>query len=203
MTQLLFGALLGSAPILLVVISALVAGYGSISPGNILINDLLNSMLPVLASVLLLSSLEEFTLRGYLFRQLAIVRQDPTLAAIVTGILFGLLHSGNPGANWQGLLFTSIGGILMGFLLIRSANLWLPIGYHFGWNACSGNVFGMSVSGMDVGPSILVTTLSGSNWLTGGSYGFESSIPAVAAEIMVLTSIILVFRRKGHETFSI
>ena len=35
------------------------------------------------------------------------------MLALLAAVVFGLLHSGNPGANWQGLLYTVIGGLLM------------------------------------------------------------------------------------------
>ena len=135
--------------------------------------------------------------RGYLFRQIALIRNSPLAAAVVTGIVFGLLHSGNPGANWQGLLFTALGGTSMGLLLIQSGSLWLVIGYHFGWNAWSGNLFGLTVSGTELGHSVWVTQLTGSQWLTGGDYGFESSIPAVVGEILTLSVVFILMRRRG------
>ena len=131
-------------------------------------------------------------------RQIALAT-NPLAAVVVTGVLFGLAHSGNPGANWEGLLYTAIGGILMGLLLLRTGSLWLVIGYHFGWNAISGNLFGLSVSGTDVKASILSTTLSGSDWLTGGAYGFESSLPAVLCEFTVLSVTLMYLYKKRPE----
>jgi len=188
--QTLLGTLLGCVPILLLVGIAVLAGYGSIAPGSASLSAIGGAMLPALGAVLLFAALEELVLRGYVFRQISLAR-NPLFAAAITGVLFGLIHSGNPGANWQGLVFTAIGGFLMGLLLIRSGSLWLLIGYHFGWNACSGNLFGLMVSGMDVQNTVRVTTLSGSDWLTGGSYGFESSLPAVLCELAFLSALLL------------
>jgi hypothetical protein len=164
-------------------------GYGSFAPGSASLSTVGTAMLPALGGVFLFSALEELVIRGYLFRQLALLR-NPLFAAVTTGILFGLMHSGNPGANWQGLVFTALGGFLMGLLLIRSGSLWLLIGYHFGWNACSGNLFGLTVSGMDLQTTVWTTELMGSDWLTGGSYGFESSLPAVFCELTVLSAVL-------------
>ena len=196
---LLLGTLLGCVPIILLVGTAVLLGRGSIEPGEFVLSALANTMLPALAVVFLFSASEELVLRGYLFRQLALAR-GPVTAAIVTGLIFGLLHSGNPGANWQGLLFTALGGFLMGLLLIRSGTLWLLVGYHFGWNACSGNVFGLTVSGMAVDNAIWQTTLSGAEWFTGGSYGFESSVLTVACEIVVLSAALFFLHKKGGQS---
>jgi membrane protease YdiL (CAAX protease family) len=152
-------------------------------------------LLPGLLALLLLAAWEEFVLRGYLLRQLSI-GLNPTAAIVITGVLFGLMHSGNPGANWQGLLYTAVGGMLMALLVIRSGSLWLVIGYHFGWNAAAYNLFGLELSGLEGDKSILASTLTGADWLTGGSYGFEASLPALVFEVLVL-SVALRFTRKG------
>ena len=121
---------------------------------------------------------------------------------IITGILFGLMHSGNPGANWQGLLYTAIGGALMGLWMIRSGSLWLLIGYHFGWNATASGLFGLELSGFEEGQSVFVSSLSGSPWLTGGDYGFEASLPAVIFEVLVL-SVVLRFTGANRSTSTV
>jgi membrane protease YdiL (CAAX protease family) len=190
------GTLLGAMPICLLVGLALVAGYGSIAAGNVAAApELVLVLLPGLLALLLLAAWEEFVLRGYLLRQLSI-GLNPTAAIVITGVLFGLMHSGNPGANWQGLLYTAVGGMLMALLVIRSGSLWLVIGYHFGWNAAAYNLFGLELSGLEGDKSILASTLTGADWLTGGSYGFEASLPALVFEVLVL-SVALRFTRKG------
>ncbi len=180
------GTLLGAVPVCLLLGLAVFAGYGTISPGSMNPGELAAALLPLLLAGFALAAWEEFVLRGYLLRQLSI-GLNPTAAVVITGVLFGLLHSGNPGANWQGLLYTAIGGILMGLLVIRSGSLWLLIGYHFGWNATASGLFGLELSGFEEGASVLVSSLTGSEWLTGGDYGFEASLPAVVFEVLVLS----------------
>lgn len=179
------GIVLGAAPICLLVGLSLVAGYGSVSAGNLTIANLTAALLPALIAGFLLAGWEELVLRGYLLRQLSL-GLNPLAAVVITGTLFGLMHSGNPGANWQGLLYTAIGGTLMGWLMVRSGSLWLLIGYHFGWNATAYNLFGLELSGFGADASLLAVTLTGSDWLTGGSYGFEASLPAMIFEVLVL-----------------
>jgi membrane protease YdiL (CAAX protease family) len=179
------GTALGAVPITLLVGMALIGGYGSIGVGNLTLAAILPTLLPVLLSGFLLAAWEELALRGYLLRQFSI-GINPLAAAVITGVLFGLMHSGNPGANWQGLLYTALGGTLMGWLMVRSGLLWLLIGYHFGWNTAANELFGMELSGFGADASLFVVTLSGSEWLTGGNYGFEASLPAVICEVLVL-----------------
>ena len=179
------GTALGATPIALLVVVALVGGYAGISVGNLSLVSLLPALLPMLVAGFLLAAWEELFLRGYLLRQFSI-GINPLTAAVITGVLFGLMHAGNPGANWQGLLYTAIGGTLMGWLMVRSGSLWLLIGYHFGWNATAYNLFGLELSGFGSDVSAFVVTLTGEALLTGGSYGFEASLPAVIFEVLVL-----------------
>ena len=179
---------------------ALVAGYGTLGPGNVGLADLLPGLLPMLGAGFLLAAWEEFTLRGYLLRQLSI-GLNQWAAVVITGVLFGLLHSGNPGATWQGLLYTAVGGVLMARLVIRGGSLWLVIGYHFGWNAAAYNLFGLELSGFEGDKSILAGTLTGEDWLTGGSYGFEASLPAVVFELLVLSIALRLIKPGGSERF--
>jgi membrane protease YdiL (CAAX protease family) len=180
------GTMLGAIPICLLVGLSLVGGYGGFLAANIVFPELVMALLPVLIAGFLLAGWEELVLRGYLLRQLSL-GLNSAAAVLITGIVFGLVHSGNPGVNWQGLLYTAIGGMLMGWLMVRSGSLWLLIGYHFGWNATASSLFGLELSGVSNEASLFIGTLSGSDWLTGGSYGFEASLPAVVFEVLVLS----------------
>ena len=194
------GTLLGAVPVSLLMGLAVIGGYGSVSSGGMNVENFVSMLLPMLTAGFLLAAWEEFVLRGYLLRQLSL-GFNPAAAVVITGLLFGLMHSGNPGANWQGLLYTAIGGILMGWLVLRSGSLWLLIGYHFGWNATASGLFGLELSGFEEKGSIFHSTVSGADWLTGGSYGFEASLPAVIFEVLVLSTALLLIRRKGSEPF--
>lgn len=184
-TATVAGTALGAMPILLIVGMAALGGYGTFVPAGASVDSFVVILLPLLLAGFLLAAWEELVLRGYLLRQLALGLNRPA-AVVITATLFGLLHSGNPGANWQGLLYTSVGGVLMAWLMVRTGSLWLLIGYHFGWNATASSVFGLELSGFEDEPSLFATTLTGSDWLSGGSYGFEASLPAVIAESIVL-----------------
>lgn len=184
------GTALGAVPILLLVAASLIGGYGTISSGGVTMDVFAAAMIPMLITGYLLAGWEELVLRGYLLRQFSI-GFNPRAAVVITGVLFGLVHAGNPGANWEGLVYTAVGGILMGVLMVKTGSLWLLIGYHFGWNATAYQLFGLELSGVDKDASFLVATLSGSDWLTGGGYGFEASLPAVVAEVVVLGGVLV------------
>ncbi|HWC97414.1 MAG TPA: type II CAAX endopeptidase family protein [Candidatus Sulfopaludibacter sp.] len=126
------------------------------------------------------SSGEEICFRGYAFQVL--LRHYGAFATIIpVGILFALLHGGNPNASTLGIVNTAGFGILFGFAWWRSRDLWLPIGLHFGWNFTL-PLFGANVSGLRMKITGYEMSWSAGTLWSGGAYGPEAS---------VLTSVVL------------
>lgn len=117
---------------------------------------------------------EEMLFRGYGF-QLLLKRWGTFATILPVGILFAWAHSGNPDVTPLALINTFLWGGLLGLCFIRSGDLWLPIGVHFGWNWIL-PVFGINVSGfpMSVLGHQMVWNV-GTLW-SGGSYGLEGSL---------------------------
>jgi membrane protease YdiL (CAAX protease family) len=140
----------------------------------------------------LLSSLagavfEEVIFRGFLFRLIAALGGN-WIALGVTSALFGLAHIRNPGATWASSLAVAIeAGLLLGAAYAASSSLWLPIGIHAGWNFAEGPGFGMEVSGQAGASSGIIGQLRGPAILTGGAFGPEASIVAVAVCLVLAT----------------
>ena len=119
---------------------------------------------------------EEILFRGILFRWMDEKWGFP-IALIVSALLFGALHWGQPGASWWSSLAIAVeAGLLLGSAYKFAGNLWLPIGIHWAWNFVQGNIFGFEVSGLDAGESLLKATIEGPDILTGGIFGAEASI---------------------------
>jgi hypothetical protein len=117
---------------------------------------------------------EEILFRGYAF-QLLIDKAGPWATALPVGVLFGFAHAANPNSTLLSVINTSLWGILLGAAFIKSHDLWLPIGLHYGWNATL-PLFGTNLSGL----TIEVTRYSyqwdlGTLW-SGGSYGPEGGL---------------------------
>ena len=117
---------------------------------------------------------EEMLFHGYPFQRLLGVL-GPYATVFVVGAVFALMHGSNPNATWFGLVNTAGFGVLFGYALLRSRDLWLPIGLHFGWN-CTLPLFGVNLSGlkMDLTGHEMVWT-AGALW-SGGEYGPEASM---------------------------
>jgi hypothetical protein len=94
--------------------------------------------------------------------------------------LFGLLHAANPGATPVSTVAIALeAGALLGVAYSASGSLWLPIGLHSGWNFTEGGVFGTAVSGGQ-SHGLIESVLSGPTLVTGGTFGPEASVIAVA-----------------------
>ena len=117
---------------------------------------------------------EEILFRGYAF-QLLIEKLGPWATVLPVGVLFGFAHGSNPNATTLGMVNTAIWGIYFGYAFLRSHDLWLPIGLHYGWNFVL-PLFGVNLSGL----TIEVTRYSyrwdlGPIW-SGGRYGPEGGV---------------------------
>lgn len=117
-------------------------------------------------------------------------------ALVLSSLLFGLAHLGNAGAT--PLIAVMLGaelGLLFGAAYLLTRRLWLCAALHLAWNFMQGPVFAISVSGQS-GDTWLHGNLAGPAWLTGGTFGAEGSVVAVAV-CMVAAAFMLAFVRRG------
>lgn len=139
------------------------------------------------------SSGEEIFFRGYGFQAL-LATFGPYATIVPVGVIFALLHGLNPNATWMGIVNTAGFGILFGYAYLRSRDLWLPIGLHFGWNATL-PLFGATVSGLHIkvtGHELVWTTR---NLWSGGAYGPEAS---VLTSLVILLLFVYVWKAPVH-----
>jgi membrane protease YdiL (CAAX protease family) len=126
---------------------------------------------------------EEIVFRGLLFR-LSQKVLSVWGALALTSLLFGAAHAFNHGATVGSSVAIALeAGILLGAAYALTQRLWLPIGLHLGWNFAEGSIFGMSVSGGDARASLITGSLRGRDLVTGGAFGPEASIVAVAVSL--------------------
>jgi uncharacterized protein len=114
---------------------------------------------------------EEMAFRGYPLQVLC-RKIHPALSVILLATLFGLMHAENTGATKISVANTIGWGIVLGFALWRSQDLYFPAGIHFAWNSgCA--LLGVPVSGFTMGTTgqKLVWSID-ANW-SGGNYGPE------------------------------
>ncbi len=110
-------------------------------------------------------------------------------AAILSSALFALLHLGNSGETWLGVLNVGLTGMLSCLILRRTGNLWMAVGNHAAWDWGESYFYGVADSGRMVEGHLFSSSISGPAWLSGGSVGPEGS---VLCTVLLLTLCLLI-----------
>lgn len=101
-------------------------------------SDLFLRLLLIGIFVLPLQTLaEDLFFRSFLLQGLGRLNLAPIIAVVVTGLIFGLLHVGNPeiaAIGYELLVFYIVTGIFLGILTHLDDGMELGIGYHFANN---------------------------------------------------------------------
>lgn len=132
---------------------------------------------------------EELVFRGYLLQNM---RDGMGMfwAVLISCILYGLVHMSNPNSTLLSGILIAVFGFLRIFGWLRSGQLWLSMGMHAGWDFFQGPLLGFTVSGMNT-ESFIKQTVSGPNWITGGSFGPEAGIVVIPVIIFGLVIMYL------------
>lgn len=150
-----------------------------------------------MAAIALISGVaEEIIFRGVVFR---IVEESAgtLVALLVSGAIFGGLHGVNPHATWFSSMAIAIeAGILLGAAYAYTGNLWLPIGLHAAWNFTEGGIFGAAVSG-NAAQGLFLVPLHGPASITGGEFGPEASVVALALCSLISAMFLIALIRTG------
>src|SRR5579875_2165036 len=117
---------------------------------------------------------EEMIFRGYVF-QLLVEKMGPFATVLPMAVIFGLMHLSNPHSSFLGVLNTSLWGVILGYAFLRSHDLWLPIGLHYGWNAVL-PLFGVNLSGITIDVTRYSYRWDLTPLWSGGTYGPEGGL---------------------------
>jgi membrane protease YdiL (CAAX protease family) len=137
------------------------------------------------ATLLPAAFFEELFMRGFLF---AVLRRAGgwRLALIVTSVVFGLLHAWNPGADAESILAVIVAGFFLGAILLATGSLYAAGAAHFAWNWVMAGALHIAVSGIASSDPDYRTVETGPDWLTGGPWGPEGGLAAVAAMFVAI-----------------
>lgn len=122
-------------------------------------------------SLLLLAAMEEIICRGFILDTLSFHGRRMT-GLLLSSAVFAVLHMGNQFASPAGILNIFLAGALFGLMRISTDGLWVPVAAHWLWNLMTGMVFGWSVSGHELMPTIF-SPASATPW---GGFGPEESV---------------------------
>lgn len=141
---------------------------------------------------------EEFLFRGFIFQRL-IASAGIWVSQIIMAGYFLLIHIDNPGMEGLSKVIASINiflaSILLGITYIKTKRLAMPLGIHFMANWVQGYLLGFGVSGNIEKGLFSPVIVNNSNWLTGGSFGLEASVPGVVMLLMMI-----IFFLKSNKT---
>lgn len=146
-------------------------------------------VIPAVAMALSSGMFEELVFRGVLFRSVEDLFGS-WVALLVSAAVFGMVHLLNPAGTLGGAIFISIeAGLLLAAAYMLTRRLWLSIGFHMSWNYTQSAIFSGIVSGAVSEPGLIRSNIKGPDVLTGGSFGLESSVIALA--LCTATGVVL------------
>ncbi len=171
--NLIKGLLIGCISITIVFITLLYSK--NLKSGNLLVNDVdsINNLKNIIIFICIGFS-EEVLFRGLILSNLKQMYKNSVAIGVASGI-FALMHGFNSGICVLGYINLFIAGVLFSYMVIKSKNLWFPIGYHITWNYFEGAIFGFKVSGINVKSIYTIKSLQ-DNVLTGGRFGPEGGL---------------------------
>jgi uncharacterized protein len=182
----ILGLALGGGAAVFMLIAPLLAGTG-----HLLQNPRSEATAPTLIfylfTLLVAATGEELIFRGYAL-QLLIEKMGPFATILPISVIFGVVHAANPHSSRVGVLNTVIWGILLGYSFLRSRDLWLPIGLHFGWNVVL-PLFGVNLSGLTIEVTRYSYKWDLSPTWSGGDYGPEGGLLATIFVIALLFAL--------------
>lgn len=183
--KLVQGFFIGTLVMLLPALMLYVSGY--LNWSNFRVDG--NALLSVTVVTISVAFAEEFLFRGFLFQRL---KNWIGIwgAQVLIASYFLLTHMNNPGMNGNIKILASINiflaSIIFGLAYIKSKSLAMPIGIHFAANWVQGTILGFGVSGY-VEYSVFKLKLNTSHeWLTGGTFGLEASLPGLIFVLITL-----------------
>jgi membrane protease YdiL (CAAX protease family) len=141
--------------------------------------------------MVLVSVFEELLIRGVIFR-IAEQAWGSRRALLLSTVIFVAAHLPG-GISVMGVLVTAAASLAFTAAYQLSRRLWLPMGMHFAWNYLFSAVFSVPVSGHEA-KGWVQGTMSGPEWLSGGTYGVEAS--ATALLVWAVAAVLLL--RSAH-----
>ncbi len=179
---LLFGLLMMGGVFLVCYAS----GAVTVSPGQLNIG----LILLYLVAFLIQGAAEEILMRGYFTVSLT-NSVSPAYAVFTGAAFFAAMHSANTGFGIFPFVNTFLFGLLLSFYLFRSGSIFGACALHGIFNFAEGLLFGLPVSGVKIGVSVLSSTGNEQMYLTnGGLYGPEGGC---AVTVVLLIAFLLFF----------
>lgn len=143
------------------------------------------------------AAIEEILFRGVIFRLLE-ESLGTWIALAISAALFGLGHLASPHATVFAMFAIALeAGVMLGAAYVLTRRLWLAIGIHAAWNFTQAGIFSVPTSGIPMN-GVFIGSLSGPAWLSGGEFGAEASVVAIALCSVVGVALLALAHRRGR-----
>jgi hypothetical protein len=188
--------LFGSAVILLGMLGFLDVENSSQGQGLLFT---LGGTLLVLLGWVVQGAAEEVLARGFLLPILG-TRWGPVPGVIVSSLFFSVLHLQNPNVNFISIVNLFLFGLFTALYALYEGGLWGVFAIHTIWNWAQGNLFGFSVSGLDLQSTILFDLEeAGPDWATGGLFGPEGGVVVTLVLLGGIFGLVYLSRKKAGD----
>ena len=138
---------------------------------------------------------EEIVLRGYLMPSLS-AKLPLWAAVLISSVFFSAMHLLNTGFTLMAFLNILLIGVAFALVAIRTDSLFTCCAMHSVWNWAQGNFYGLPVSGIEAGPSVLRFSLTDEKLWSGGAFGIEASLPSLIVELAVIALLLFLPQKK-------
>ena len=193
----IIGILIGIISLVLIIIPLILCGAIKYVGINNNVNWLLFGL--YFGGYLIQSFMEELICRGFILHRLK--DKLPIIIAIIISILFFSVGHFSKMFD-EGALIGIIGivnliliSLIFVILSLKNKNIYGATGFHFIWNFALFSIIGLNLSGLETTNSIFKMEAV-NKFLTGYSYGIESSVVCTIILSLVLTSILLISKYK-------
>ena len=185
------GILIGIVSLLLIIIPLILCGAINFVGINNDINWLFFGLF--FGGYLIQSFMEELICRGFILHRLK--EKLPIIIAIIISILlfsvghFSKMFSEGVLIGIIGILNLILISLIFVILTLKNKNIYGATGFHFIWNFALFSIIGLNLSGLETNNSIFKMEAV-NKFLTGYSYGIESSIISTIVYLVVLLVLV-------------
>lgn len=141
---------------------------------------------------------EEAIFRGYFLTALC-RRNKEWVAIIVSSLMFAIFHVPNQSFSIIAFINITLFGIFASVFMLKRGSIWAVGAIHTVWNFMQGNIFGFSVSGTPLLPSLFKGTDQGfGSILSGGDFGIEGGLGATIVLLIALLLALMMPAKKSE-----
>ncbi|MBO5104456.1 MAG: CPBP family intramembrane metalloprotease [Ruminococcus sp.] len=159
----------------------------------------------IFAMVLIQSSAEELTCRGFLYQILIQRFKSPAVAILGNSLLFASLHLGNNGITVLSFVDICLSGILFSLMVYYMDSLWCAFAGHTAWNFTQAIIFGLPNSGNPAVYSVFKIDLDNSknSFAYNVIFGIEGTVLSVIVLALACMALYLWGRKYGKKPYNI